>query len=651
MLASSRLASHSPVIPQVYTAPDAHLSRGDFGVKRSLPSRGKVVGTLRYIDVDAIDTREGQTSWTEREHEVLIARRFRELNIKLDGPVKKSDVLENRRASVSDGARGLLGPRFTTRYDPSTRRPIPTTYEAVPDAKLRAHLQAEAQLGRGPMYKDNMFAGEAVSSGTDGNGPFGTAANYYTHTIALPVDYSRMDEKTFESFLEYVRAKRPEFQQQAAARALAAERQILVKRYNDEQHSMMLAAREHATEEEREAARNAIPPPVTEQDIPLPGVARSDAAQGDDTPSVTSDMWDGSRDGSLVDSVWKSWLRRLDEKRAASPESKHLPHAPASSAGQLSSSMHPQGGLQYGQPDYIQHQRLADGVSARQLERAQDNDTRQTSLQTRKASRSINSGRGSNVAVAGHVAFLPMSMGSAENREHIDWSQNDSEQGVVTVKAITAQRLLADSITPTSTWGGLSDKEMNKSASASHIVNKAASNANSNDSTFDALRKNQLPSQYGVLDMRVHAVQQNSLNNLARGKPGSREWVGSIDGRLGYRSGMHEDAPLDFTSADYSKILGEITAQPLSPLQDGRRRTGPSSVARGVGAGMYSNKEQRQAAEHVRRKRGDSRSSQPRMTSRMHVEELIRERRSPAQRPDSRTHAIPSDETKSKQSM
>lgn len=390
LLASSRLTAYQPGQGQVFTAPAAHQARGDFGLKRPLPTTGAPPGTIRYVDVSDMDTREGQTSWRERERDVLMLRRWSETHIKL--------VDQEGQAVVEEV--GKLGPRLNTVYDPSTRRALPTFYDEVEPKEVREHLQREARQGRGPIHQQD------ASGSTTDNDAFSGVARLYSNSMSFAPKYTSMSPARFEKFLEQVRASRGDFKRQLALSAAQRARHQAVKKLN-ERRLMMQKQAMRAREEG--ATRIEVPEEVTARDLPLPNV-----------DEVRADMWDQSRIGISTTLPWSVWLTWRENERASRPESQLLPSGSkeqmsgSSTNESLLPALHRHAGLQYSQPDSIQTQLLAPPLPGRVLEKMGDDDKGYKK-------------EGWAAAVAGRIAYI--------KNEHdgglraIDWSGNDPRKG------------------------------------------------------------------------------------------------------------------------------------------------------------------------------------------------------------------------------
>lgn len=601
LLASSRLASHSPVIPQTYTAPVANLARGDFGLKRSLPSRNKPNGSLRFVDVEALDTREGQTIWTEREHQVLLKKRLAELNVRIS-PL--ADIDEE----VS--LKGLLGPRISTTFDPSTRRSVPSAYNAVSDPNMRTHLQSEALQGRGPIYPKNIHAGNAMSVGLDIDGPFSSRAGAYTVQIPVPTAFRAMDEKRFEKYLDYIRSQRSAYRKRSTLRAAEKERQELIARYEKERQKVQNANR-IMSESSTEQVPLTEPESLSGPKVPLPEIT-GDYTSKDDGASVGIDLWNESRtENVILGSLWESWLRERDELRASQAIDTALPNNPAPAPARESYAkirnkpMHPSAGLQYGTPDLIQTRLLADAVPGRLLDR---HDTRSSAYA--RSNRSTSDSQTISVAVGGQVATMPSRY--IQNPRFIDWTQRDTQAGVRMIKPHGTAELehgpklsyaSPDSLPIWSSRNGRS----NRSASAASIVAQKAVEAVESESYQDSLRESSLPSQFGQLSMKVRPVDPEA-KILSRGQPGSPQWVGQLDHKLAQRRGESETKPMLYGELDlslpnagqYERFMNESKESEQRSFEQTGRSPSYYKSPKGVGKEMYSKREIKNSYEQRR---------------------------------------------------
>ena len=93
LLQRARVSTHDPAIGQVYETPTAFAVRGEWGVKRPLPSSWKsspdtaasapYPGALRYASINRLDTQQGLTDWHEAEKDTLFRKRWQEAGARL----------------------------------------------------------------------------------------------------------------------------------------------------------------------------------------------------------------------------------------------------------------------------------------------------------------------------------------------------------------------------------------------------------------------------------------------------------------------------------------------------------------------------------------------------------------------------------------
>ncbi|KDQ12544.1 hypothetical protein BOTBODRAFT_34281 [Botryobasidium botryosum FD-172 SS1] len=81
LLRRSKFASFDPQIAQVYTSYGGHSHRGQFGLKRSLPSRARTRNPL--ILVSAVDTPEHQTEWRHGADEGKWIKRWEGVGVQI----------------------------------------------------------------------------------------------------------------------------------------------------------------------------------------------------------------------------------------------------------------------------------------------------------------------------------------------------------------------------------------------------------------------------------------------------------------------------------------------------------------------------------------------------------------------------------------
>lgn len=526
LLASSRFASHHPTSSQVYTASAAHLARGDFGVKRPLPTQHLPVGSIRYVDIANVDSRESQTKWSEREREVLLVKRFNEMNVRIRHTLPNGGGPARTAADLSSGA---LGPRLSTTYDPSTRRPVPTLYKNVEKEGLRRLLESRARQGRGPVYASEQLS---TSSNLDPAGPFGKVSMAYSDTLPIDIDYSAMDEKTFEKYVGLIREQRPHFRKHLNRQAALLARRQVANEYERQRQALL--------EGKDGNGSDTIPPPVHESQLPLPEVEENLTG----APQEHSvDMWDSGREKkrrSLPD--WRLWLSVREEAHSHEPNNSTILSNAAKNANGQRQPLHVRGGLQYSQPDSISTQLLGDKLPARFIDYYVDNERRRPN---RMANRMHSNGYA--VALAGRIATVTHGLSGSDGL--IDWTQRRPESGTTFVKPLYVEA------------------ETTRQARDRQVL-----------AMQERLEK-PLPIQGArALNVQLRNVKNSSNQDgenrsRARGVPGTPQWIAEIEGRTGY---ARHDGPYD--ALDYASLSA----------MGGRSSASASS-------GLYSNKERRRA--------------------------------------------------------
>ncbi|WFD01769.1 hypothetical protein MOBT1_000445 [Malassezia obtusa] len=263
LLQRTRVSTYDPKVPRVYTAPTAHAARGDWGLKRPMPSSWHATpdapapaaypGALRYATVRDLDTKQGLTDWRESERDPLFRRRWLEAGARLSDRSKR-DALSTAVGEEETNAAQGLRPRIA--YDAATR-----TDDAPP-----AH----------------------VVWGTN-------HAKFTTMPDILP-NYNAMSEREFHKFLETVRRQRSKFRA-----ALGAQRR---------------EAAEHAVLEQltRKRAKDNAPAVVSEEEY---AAARADVA------TAPVDLWDEARLPHAPQSA-ASFFKARAQARADAPSSRVL---------------------------------------------------------------------------------------------------------------------------------------------------------------------------------------------------------------------------------------------------------------------------------------------------------------------------------------
>lgn len=263
LLQRTRVSTYDPVVPRVYTAPTAHAARGDWGLKRPMPSSwhaspdtpapAPYPGALRYATVRELDTKQGLTDWRESERDPLFRARWLEAGARLSDRSKRDGLVSAVGEDETNAAQGLR-PRIV--YDHAT-----CSEDAPP-----AH----------------------VVWGTN-------HAKFATTPDILP-NYNAMSQRTFEKFLHSIRRRRSKFRA-----ALSAQRR---------------EAAEHAVLEQlsRKHAKDASPAVVSEEEYAA-------ACANVKTPVV--DLWDEARLPHAPQSA-ASFLKSNTQARVDAPRSKAI---------------------------------------------------------------------------------------------------------------------------------------------------------------------------------------------------------------------------------------------------------------------------------------------------------------------------------------
>ncbi|UZJ51200.1 hypothetical protein CBS101457_000520 [Exobasidium rhododendri] len=513
LMASSRLSSYQPKVSQVYTASPSHISRGDFGVKRPLPTSHLSPGIIRYVEIGNQDSKEGQTEWREREREVILLKRFKELNIKVGTKSSSNSdifrILEGKEGDNDALKAGALGPRINTTYDPSTRRVVPTHYDGIPKDKddIKSYLQAEARLGRGPLYMDSL-QGEA-----DG-GPFGKAAQLYTTYPSSRTNFRTMNQKQFDNFLEHIRSNREAYKDHLATRAAKMARMKVASRYKKEREMKELEAQQA---QETGATKVEVPGLLSEKDLPLP--ARSDDL---DEKGVYVDLWDEVRASSTT-SLWESWLQGQNSAKIRAASSDILPPISKALGGEeIPTSQHILGGLQYAQPDSITTSLLNDTIPARAIGKGLKQDEfRKHSYASGKGNAGL---QGLSVAIGGRIAYMPFE--NSDYAKPLDPSLNDPHAGNLRVKVFKAIR------------------ETKKDDESQNLTFQR----------FAPRHDDKLPASFGNTLLAVRSVESSERTSLAKGVPGSSEWIGRLNGYLGLQSGQGDDGVLNLAGGSWDSM-------------------------------------------------------------------------------------------------
>lgn len=270
LLQRARISTHDPAIGQVYETPTAFAVRGEWGVKRPLPSSWKsspdtaasapYPGALRYASINRLDTQQGLTDWHEAEKDTLFRKRWQEAGARLsDG--ERRDTLGSGM-NVDDDANAALGPRPRTMFDAAT------------------------------------LAGDALPH----NVVWGANHSRFTDIRDSLPNYNAMSEREFRAFLDKIRHSRGAFRESLRAqRRAAAERALADK-----------LARSAGPGEQRALS------------------AEEWSAQRASLPDASVDMWAAARSPHAAQSAAR-FLQQSAERRAESPQNDSV-SAPAHAA-------------------------------------------------------------------------------------------------------------------------------------------------------------------------------------------------------------------------------------------------------------------------------------------------------------------------------
>ncbi|PKI84971.1 hypothetical protein MVES1_001324 [Malassezia vespertilionis] len=229
LLQQTRVNTFDPRIEQVYTAPAAHLVRGDWGMKRPLPSSWQPApdmpaaqpfrGALRYVTAEALDTPQHLTAWRESERDPLFRTRWHEAGTRLSDRSKR-DVLSS--AIGEDEANAAQGVRPRIMYDPAT----------LSNDTKPAHVVWGAHHAR-----------------------FADAPD------VLP-NYNAMSQREFQKFLSKVRTVRGKFRETIKAQRREASEHTLLEQLSRRRAKEGLAAA--VPESEWASAKAHIAPPFVD---------------------------------------------------------------------------------------------------------------------------------------------------------------------------------------------------------------------------------------------------------------------------------------------------------------------------------------------------------------------------------------------------
>ncbi|PWY98736.1 hypothetical protein BCV70DRAFT_201526 [Testicularia cyperi] len=429
LLRQSKIATFDPAIPQVYTAPPAYAARGEWGMKRPLPSSSTSVfgsssgsaaypGALRYVEVSQLDTSEGQTSWKEREKETLFVKRWAEADAKLH-------VARPESGGYLHSEPGSHGPRPASSFLKSTERyfpsEIPGPIELTPEQeaaedpkerearlynnKWRSLMKHHAARGAAdPTYKGLDFMGEQSHSKA-----FGFDADKFTTRPRMMTNYNALSDKEFDRFVERIRSIRGAWKQffdtKEKSRLLSAIRKRQEKRYAAALRAQEDAERRGATKE---------PLPEINPEAELEQMSLNDI-----------DMLEQSRDADATRDAFRM-LEEKTQRKASNPASETLPGL------SQPTTMHPHAGLQYSQPDSIYSTMLSEPIPGRVIHETSSKSDRDVRRYGKIAD-------GRSVLIGGHVSYLHAPL-RAQAPPTIDWSRQDPKQGTALFRIVDAYR-------------------------------------------------------------------------------------------------------------------------------------------------------------------------------------------------------------------
>lgn len=199
LLQRTHISTHDPAVPQVYATPMAHSVRGDWGVKRPLPSswqsspgtpaNAPYPGALRYATISDLDTKQGLTDWHESEKDTLFRARWHETGARLyDG--ERRDSLGSGM-NIDDDANTSLGPRPRTLFEPAS------------------------------MARDSALPKNVV---------WGANHSRFTDSRDMLPNYNAMSEREFRIFLRNIRNSRGKFRNALRAQRRAATEHALAEK-------------------------------------------------------------------------------------------------------------------------------------------------------------------------------------------------------------------------------------------------------------------------------------------------------------------------------------------------------------------------------------------------------------------------------------
>ncbi|WFC97575.1 hypothetical protein MYAM1_000290 [Malassezia yamatoensis] len=285
LLQRTRISTYDPKVERVYTAPIAHAARGDWGIKRTMPSSWQstpdmpapapYAGALRYATLRELDTKQGLTDWKENERDPLFRRRWLEAGARLSDRSKRDGL----STSVSEEEINVpLGLRPRIAFDSATH-----SKQAPP-----AHVV------------------------------WGTNHAKYTTTPDVLPNYNAMSQRDFDRFLHTVRRQRSKFRSALRKQRKSAAEHTVLERLT-RKHAKDNAPAVISEEEYKEACA----------DLPTPKVDLWDEARLAHAPQTAANFFsaraqeqiDAPRSRALGSPAYASALHPLLGLQYSQPDS------------------------------------------------------------------------------------------------------------------------------------------------------------------------------------------------------------------------------------------------------------------------------------------------------------------------------------------
>ncbi|PWN24574.1 hypothetical protein BDZ90DRAFT_282221 [Jaminaea rosea] len=383
----ARLSTHDPRIVQVLTSPPSHLTQGDFGLKaplRAAVAPGRKVGEVRYVQVREQDRAAsvgagvgkagarsgGGPSWREREHEVLLLKRWQEAGVAVRPQGYEGSSFYGGDDGLGSGLEGNGGPNPYERRARELRASRVSAATGNPSTSSSGNAAAQPPI---PVSRFDRSSRRALPTDTTGTAKLSakraedevsallsSASLRYSSSASRLPNYALLPEKDFQRLLDIVREHRGEFL--GGLYAALGEKARRTK--------LQAACEAYDAQSEPQGSRPTL------DDFPLEAeVAElrqqqahhsSEGGEGD-AERLLVDMFDLAR--SRVASVEASaYLRSFLSSRGLSDldaTSTQLPDVDVRINGRgaeqldtdgnasRSTRSHPLGGLQYSQPDRI----------------------------------------------------------------------------------------------------------------------------------------------------------------------------------------------------------------------------------------------------------------------------------------------------------